>query len=74
MAGERGQTKEEMAEEQVKTERAKKVRGLNKRLRDIETLKEKRDRGEKLQPNQIEKIEREDALKRELEGLSGEAA
>lgn len=43
LAGERGVTKEEMVEE--------KVRGLKKRLRDIEALKAKRDKGEKLQPN-----------------------
>lgn len=77
MVGERGQTKEEMAEEKVKTEkmeRERRVRGLKTRLGAIETLKEKEGRGEKLQPNQLEKVESEDALKRELEDSSGEVA
>lgn len=57
----------EMVEGQVKSEKEKRVRGLKKRLRDIEVLKEKRDKGEKLQPNQIAKIEKEGTLRRELE-------
>ncbi|TLD39504.1 DUF1768-domain-containing protein [Venturia nashicola] len=72
MVGEDGKTEGEMGEEEVKREREKKVRSLNKRLRDIKGLKEKRDTGEKLQPNQIEKIEREGELKRELDEFGGE--
>lgn len=70
----RGETKEEMSGEKVKSEREKKIRGLNKRLRDIEALKEKKDKGKMLQPNQVEKIGKEGHLRRELEELGSDEA
>ncbi|KAE9978987.1 hypothetical protein BLS_000157 [Venturia inaequalis] len=71
--GGRGWTGEDVVGDKVKSEREKKVRSLGKRLRDIEVLKGKRDAGGKLQPNQIEKIEKEGELRVELEELGVEA-
>lgn len=50
----------------TKSAKEKRIRGLAKRVRDIEVLKERRENGEVLQPNQIEKIAKEEVLRREL--------
>ncbi|CAJ0585877.1 unnamed protein product, partial [Mesorhabditis spiculigera] len=55
--------------QQVLSEAEKKIRALQKKVDDIAKLKEKRDRGETLQINQIEKIEKEDELVASLEAL-----
>ena len=47
----------------------KKVRNLTKKLKAIQELKEKRDRGEKLEQTQVKKIESEASLKKELASL-----
>lgn len=47
----------------------KKVRNLSKKLKAIEQLKERRDSGETLEQTQLQKIDGEDALRRELAAL-----
>ncbi|WFD34957.1 hypothetical protein MCUN1_001803 [Malassezia cuniculi] len=47
----------------------KKVRNLNKKLKAIEQLKERRDRGETLEQTQLQKIDGEAELRRELAAL-----
>lgn len=47
----------------------KKVRNLNKKLKAIQELKEKRDKGEKLEQTQVKKIESEASLMKELATL-----
>ncbi|KAL6721065.1 hypothetical protein ACLMJK_000165 [Lecanora helva] len=47
----------------------KKIRALLKKLRAIDDLKMRRAGGEKLEGTQIKKMETEDAIRRELEGL-----
>lgn len=42
-------------------------------MRDIQKLKDKKENGENLQPNQLEKIGREPALIAELEKLKASA-
>ena len=53
----------------VATPQDKKVRALLKKLRAIDDLKMRRAGGEKLEGTQIKKMETEDAIRRELEGL-----
>lgn len=47
----------------------KKLRNLNKKLKAIQELKERRDKGEKLEQTQLQKIASEQALKKELSEL-----
>ncbi|KAI5806122.1 eukaryotic translation initiation factor eIF2A-domain-containing protein [Geopyxis carbonaria] len=47
----------------------KKVRGLLKKLRAIEELKQRLGKGEKLEDTQLKKIKTEDGVKKELEAL-----
>lgn len=49
----------------------KKVRNLSKKLKAIGELKERRDRGETLEQTQLQKIEGEAELRRELAALEG---
>ncbi|KAA1475845.1 translation initiation factor eIF-2A [Dentipellis sp. KUC8613] len=48
----------------------KKIRNLNKKLKAIDELKEKADRGERLEATQLKKIESEAEIKKELASLS----
>ncbi|KAF7777892.1 hypothetical protein Agabi119p4_3964 [Agaricus bisporus var. burnettii] len=48
---------------------AKRVRNLNKKLKAIEELKEKANRGERLETTQFKKMEGEDAIRKELSEL-----
>ena len=54
------------------TPQDKKVRALTKKLRAIDDLKMRRARGEQLEVTQMKKMETEEAVKRELEGLGYE--
>lgn len=47
----------------------KKLRNLNKKLKAIQELKDKRDKGEKLEQTQLQKIETEASLREELANL-----
>ncbi|MCO5599764.1 hypothetical protein L7F22_053871 [Adiantum nelumboides] len=47
----------------------KKLRNLNKKLKAIQELKERRDKGEKLEQTQLQKIASEQALRKELSEL-----
>lgn len=49
--------------------RAKEIRNLQKKLEAIKVLKHRRECGEKLELNQITKIEKEDQLQKQLEEL-----
>ncbi|KDQ59846.1 hypothetical protein JAAARDRAFT_126728 [Jaapia argillacea MUCL 33604] len=48
---------------------SKKLRNLNKKLKAIEELKEKSQRGERLEATQLKKIESEAEIRKELAGL-----
>ncbi|KAI0728858.1 eukaryotic translation initiation factor eIF2A-domain-containing protein [Fomitopsis betulina] len=48
---------------------AKKVRNLNKKLKAIEELKEKQQKGERLEATQLKKIETEAEIRKELSGI-----
>ncbi|PSR79531.1 hypothetical protein PHLCEN_2v6992 [Hermanssonia centrifuga] len=48
---------------------AKKVRNLNKKLKAIDELKEKANKGERLEATQLKKIETEAEIRKELAGL-----
>jgi translation initiation factor 2A len=50
-------------------ETQKKKKGIMKKLEQIAALKQKRETGEKLEANQLEKIQKEDELLKELEDL-----
>ena len=50
----------------------KRIRNLNKKLRQIDSLKEKQAAGEFLQTNQLEKIKEEEALKAEVATLNAQ--
>jgi len=52
------------------TDANKRKKKLVKKLKQIENLKLRRERGEQLQPEQIDKINQEEALKRELQSLT----
>ena len=47
----------------------KKIRALAKKLRAIDDLKMRRAAGETLEATQVKKMETEDAIRKELEGL-----
>lgn len=47
----------------------KKLRNLTKKLKAIEQLKERRDKGETLEQTQLQKIDGEADIRRELEAL-----
>ncbi|KAG0037130.1 hypothetical protein BGZ82_003087 [Podila clonocystis] len=63
-----GESKPETKEEPVDTE--KKLRALNKKLRQIEQLKERQDRGETMLPEQTDKISKMDDLIAQIQELS----
>lgn len=50
-------------------EKAKRIKALNKKLADISKLKTRREKGEHLELNQIQKIDSEASLIKELNGL-----
>lgn len=50
-------------------EKDKKIKSINKKLKDIKLLKEKSERGEKLEQNQISKMNSEAELVKELNAL-----
>lgn len=50
-------------------EKDKKIKNINKKLKDIKMLKEKHERGEKLEQNQISKMNSEAELVKELNAL-----
>ena len=52
-----------------KTKNAKLLRALRKKMRAIEDLRAKQDRGEKLDPQQMEKLELEEETRENLEQL-----
>eukprot|EP00039_Didymoeca_costata_P028763 m.22112 g.22112 ORF g.22112 m.22112 type:complete len:614 (+) comp7343_c1_seq1:51-1892(+) len=52
----------------------KKIRNLNKKLRQIDALKEKQAAGETLQTNQVEKVKEEDEIKAEVAKLTEKLA
>lgn len=51
----------------------KKIRNLNKKLKAIDELKEKRARGDKLENTQVRKIDSEAEVRREIAALSAVA-
>lgn len=51
------------------TPQEKKIRALTKKLRAIDDLKMRRAGGETLEGTQIKKMETEESVRRELEGL-----
>ncbi|KAI9140595.1 eukaryotic translation initiation factor eIF2A-domain-containing protein [Paraphysoderma sedebokerense] len=55
----------------VDPETFKKIRAVNKKLQQIQVLKERKAKGEQLELTQLKKIEGEDELKRELALLEG---
>lgn len=54
---------------EVDPEKAKRIKGLNKKLADISKLKNRREKGEHLEVNQIQKIDSESSLMKELSDL-----
>jgi translation initiation factor 2A len=60
----------EKLQPQMSEEDKKKVSGLRKKLKDIKALKEKQDKGEKLDNNQMKKILMESELNKELNALT----
>lgn len=56
------------------TDLEKRIRNLAKKLRQIEELKEKRDQGEFVQPNQLEKINSEPQVKEDIAKLEAQLA
>lgn len=52
----------------------KKIRNLNKKLKAIDELKQKLARGDKLEVTQMQKIEAENDIRKELAGLEGTGA
>jgi len=52
----------------------KKIRNLSKKLKAIDELKEKAQRGEKLETTQHKKIESEAEIRKELNGLMASVA
>lgn len=56
--------------EEVAQDIAKKVRNLQKKLRQIQDIKKKVEMGETVELNQLEKLKSEDALVAELKKLS----
>lgn len=54
---------------QISDEDKKKVSAIRKKLKDIKILKEKQEKGEKLDNNQLKKIESEGELNKELAAL-----
>ncbi|KAL4987030.1 eukaryotic translation initiation factor eIF2A-domain-containing protein [Aspergillus falconensis] len=59
----------EPVDEGVPTVQDKKIRGLLKKIRAIEDLKMRLAGGEKLEDTQMKKIQTEDSVRKELEGL-----
>jgi translation initiation factor 2A len=57
----------------VTQDNEKKIKKIEGNLRDIQKLKDRKENGENLQPNQLEKIGREPALIAELEKLKASA-
>ncbi|KAG5675371.1 hypothetical protein PVAND_005280 [Polypedilum vanderplanki] len=55
---------------QMSEEDKKKVTAIRKKLKDIKGLKEKQEKGEKLDNNQVKKIAMEDDLNKELKALT----
>lgn len=53
-------------------EKEKKTKQLQKKLDDIQKLKEKLAKGEKLEANQLAKIDKEDELIQEMKALQVE--
>ncbi|RKP06566.1 eukaryotic translation initiation factor eIF2A-domain-containing protein [Thamnocephalis sphaerospora] len=51
------------------TETEKKIKAVNRKLKQIEELKERLDKGDKLELTQMQKIETESALRKELASL-----
>lgn len=51
-------------------EKQKKIKALNKKLKQIDTIKEKRAAGEKINEDQQQKLNSEDALREEIKQLS----
>ena len=49
----------------------KRLRNLTKKLKAIEQLKDRRDRGEVLEQTQLQKIDTEAEIRRELQSLGG---
>ena len=50
---------------------AKRLRNLQKKLRQVQQLKEKHDKGERLEPEQVAKIGSEAGLLAEIQSLGG---
>jgi uncharacterized protein with WD repeat len=55
--------------EQQHTDAEKKSRALKKKLKDMEALKERAEKGETLEKNQLAKLEKYDELKAELDKI-----
>ncbi|XP_001634960.2 uncharacterized protein LOC5514845 [Nematostella vectensis] len=53
------------------TQTEKRLRNLRKKITQIKNLKEKRDKGEQLEETQIQKVNSEDELLKEIEELEG---
>lgn len=53
---------------------AKRVRTVNKKLRQIDSLKAQRDDGKKLDPEQEDKLSKEDGFRKEVAQLEAELA
>lgn len=50
----------------------KKIKNINKRLKNIRLIKERMEEGKTVELNQLESIKREDALREEVERLENE--
>ena len=52
------------------SEEQKKARTINKKIKAVQALRDKQERGEKLEPEQVTKLDTLDALRRQLEDLA----
>lgn len=64
------ETKPEPAAPLTEEEKQKKIKALNKKLKQIDSIKEKRSAGEKINEDQQQKLNSEDALREEIKQLS----
>lgn len=65
-------TAEAPAHEEAGTDAGKRLRNLQKKLRQVQQLKEKQAAGAALEPEQLQKIASEAALTQEIRTLEGQ--
>lgn len=58
----------------MKSDNEKKIQKIKKTLNEIKILKEKQAKGDNLEKNQLEKLSKEEELKKQLEELNESSA